>query len=81
MGEIIEQVQAKTERDRREHQQQATIAMRQAEITAMAVRGGQQLPNLWEAFPYWTAEEVKEMRVAKYKAMLMKNTAGVKGGE
>ncbi len=82
MGEIVEQVQAKTERDRRERQQQAVIAYRQAEITAMAVRGGQQLPDLWEAFPFWTGEEITDMRVAKYKARMERWAAsGKKGGE
>ncbi|MCD8333795.1 MAG: hypothetical protein LUC35_00255 [Clostridiales bacterium] len=82
IGEIVEQVQAKTERDRREHQQQAAIAYRQAELTAMAVRGGKQLPDLWEAFPFWTDEETKNMLVAKYKARMERWAAsGKKGGE
>ncbi|MCD7803088.1 MAG: hypothetical protein LUH09_09380 [Clostridiales bacterium] len=82
-GEIIEQVQAYSERRRREGQQSSIVAAKQAEYTGLMFSGkGKQLPEIYELFPFWTEEEQKECKVQKYRHIMERWAAsGGKGGE
>lgn len=62
------------ERERRQGKLLAIAAVRQAELTARAVGGGR-LPEVWEAFPFWTEEEVRELRIQKYRAIMERHAA------
>jgi hypothetical protein len=79
-GEIVQVISAQRERLRRESQNQAVIAYRQAGLIAKAVLEGK-LPELWEAFPFWNEKEVKEMRLEKYRHIMEKYAERRRGKE
>lgn len=83
MGELIQQVQAASERARREHQASAILAARQAAYTGYVFSGsGKQLPEVYEYFPFWTEEEIKALKVEKYRNIMNRWAhSGGKGGE
>lgn len=62
------------ERERRQGKLLALAAVRQAELTARAFGGGK-LPEVWEAFPFWKEEEVRSLRLAKYRAIMERHAA------
>lgn len=70
------------ERQRRAHQAESVIAARAAYYGALSLSGnGKPLPEVYDLFPFWTEEEVKECRIEKYRAILMRHAASGKGGE
>ncbi len=71
-GEVAQQVQAVSERDRREHQAQAALAAGQAMYTGYVLNGkkGQELPEFYELFPFWTEEEIRQIRIEKIKTTM-----------
>lgn len=76
LAEIIEQVRAYNDRRRRECQQLARIAYGESGMIAVRFGGkGQQIPEIWEVFPFWTDEEVREFRVEKYRRIMEKYAA------
>lgn len=66
------------ERERRQGKLLAVAAMRQAELTARALGGGR-LPEVWEAFPFWTEEEIQGMRLQKYRHIMERYAASGAG--
>lgn len=54
---------------RRRNQAEALIAWVQAGLTARAVLEGS-LGEVYECFPFWTDEEVRELKVEKVRRML-----------
>lgn len=76
LAEIIEQVRAYNDRRRRECQQLAQIAYAESGVVAARFGGkGQMIPEIWEAFPFWTDEEVRSLRVEKYRRIMDKYVA------
>lgn len=71
-------VEAVQERQRRQAQTQAIIAWGQAGILCRHLAGERQLP-LYEVFPFWTTDEVNEMKVAEYRRRMERMAA--KGGK
>lgn len=67
------------ERLRQEGKAAALVAMRQAELTALAL-GGKKLPEVYEAFPFWTEEEVRERKVEKYRRVMERYAAASAAG-
>lgn len=66
-GELIQIVNAKNERDRRNNQTSALIAKRQAELVTMYVAGKGSDLKLYDIFPFWTNEEKQTMLVEEIK--------------
>lgn len=62
-------LQGRQEAERQRCQRAALIAWEQAALTARAVLEGS-LGEVYECFPFWTDEEVRALRVEKYRAML-----------
>lgn len=76
LAEIIEQVRAYSDRRRRECQQLARIAYAESGMIAVRFSGkGKQIPEIWEVFPFWTDEEVQELKVEKYRRIMEKYAA------
>lgn len=63
------------ERQRREHQALAVIEHTHALMVGQVFSPGSHVPPVYEAFPFWTEEEIKEMKVAKYKAIMQRHAA------
>lgn len=63
------------ERERRWFQQEALVAWGQMTLHGCQLSGDKQ-PALYEVFPFWTTEEVNEMKLAKYRRMMERQTAG-----
>lgn len=78
MGEICEQVLGYRERQRREHQVLAVIAVNEACYFGHVIAGEGKLPEIYEAFPFWTEEEIKEAKLEKYRRIMERYAA--KGG-
>ena len=66
-GELIQIVDAKNERNRRNNQDLSIIAMKQAYLTALYATGKGFDLKIYDIFPYWTKEEKREMLVAEWK--------------
>lgn len=75
IGEIRAQVLAYHERKRREEKTRAHIATGEAVMIGYQFSNGKAAPDLWEVFPFWTEEEVKEARLEKYRRIMEKYTA------
>lgn len=73
-GELLAAVQGMQERERRQGQQDAVIAMQQAALTALALCG-KKLPEPYEAFPFWTEEEAREQKLEKYRRIMERYAA------
>lgn len=72
---------AQTEGYRQRLKTQSAIAYREALLTGATFAGGAKaLPEVYEVFPYWTAEEIREMKLSKYKALMMRYAARGGGG-
>lgn len=65
------------ERERRWFQQEALVAWGQMVLHGCQL-SGETLPALYEVFPFWTTDEVNEMKLAKYRNMMERQVA--KGG-
>lgn len=68
-GEIMAQVRANEERRRRGGQFFASVAAGEAVMVASQFSKGTN-PEIWEVFPFWTDEEVRELKVAKYRRIM-----------
>ncbi|MCD8376740.1 MAG: hypothetical protein LUD69_07330 [Oscillospiraceae bacterium] len=65
------------ERRRQTLQDLARTAYNQAFLTGQILDGKK--AELWEAFPgVWTDDEVKEMRLARYKLIMQRHAGGEK---
>ena len=69
--------EADQERQRRLLQNQALIAWGQAAVLCRHLAGEKQLP-IYEVFPFWTTDEVNEMRLNEYRRRMERMAA--KGG-
>lgn len=74
-GELISLVNAYRERQRRENQDKAVIAMRQARIITAYIAGKGSDLKVYDVFPYFTDEEKKEMLLAEYKTKMFRIAA------
>lgn len=74
-GELISVVKAFHERKRRENQDKALIAMRQAQLMTAYIAGKGSDYKVYDIFPYFTNEEKEEMLLAEYKAKMFKIAA------
>ena len=68
------QVRAEGERQRREGQFLASVASGGAVMVASQFDKNAS-PEIWEVFPFWTDEEVRELKVAKYRRIMDKYVA------
>ncbi len=66
LGALLGVVEADQERQRRLLQNQALIAWGQAAVLCRHLAGEKQLP-IYEVFPFWTTDEVNEMRLNEYR--------------
>lgn len=73
-GEIVDTVLARREARRRQAQDQSVIAYQQAGLIARAVLEGK-LPELYESFPFWTEEEVREMKLEHWRSVMERYAA------
>ena len=82
-GELLDVVEAYSERTRREAQTQAIIAFRQTWLHNNWLAGKNTDIDIMEVFPFWTEDEKKEAMIEKYKTIMYKPAARkvVKGGE
>lgn len=74
-GELISVVNAYRERQRRENQDKAVIAMRQAQLITAYIAGKGSDLKVYDIFPYFTNEEKKDMLLAEYKAKMLRIAA------
>lgn len=73
---MVRHIRANRERHRRELQERSALAYSQACFTGRVFAGGgKPLPEVWEAFPFWTEEETRELQVEKYKAIMRQYVA------
>lgn len=79
-GELQERMERAELRQRRWLQQLSLIAYRHAVLVAQ-VLSGQSLPSVEEAFPFWTEEELKELRLSRYRSMMERLAAQKQGKE
>lgn len=70
-------VEAHQERQRRLLQNLAVIAWGQAGLICRQL-AGEKPPALYELFPFWTADEVNEMKLREYRSRMERLAA--KGG-
>ncbi len=77
-GEVLSVIEADRERQRRQMKDLSVIAYTQAGLTAQALTGGK-IPELYELFPFWTEEEVQEMKVEKIRRVMERYAANGKG--
>lgn len=75
VGEIMEQISANHERRRREGQLLAQVAVGQLRMSAARFSNGAN-PEIWEAFPFWTEEEIARYKVEKYKRLMWRHVGG-----
>lgn len=68
-GELLAAVNGWYERQRQQAKQDAVIAMQQVGLIALALCG-KHLPEVYEAFPFWSEEEVREAKLAKYRRIM-----------
>lgn len=73
-GEAALVITARQEGQRRQAQRLAIISWEQAGLTAQAALAGR-LPEVYEVFPFWTEEELREIRLEKYRT-IMERMAG-----
>lgn len=78
-AEAAETVRAFREGERRRMQQLSMIAWAQAALTARAL-AGETLPEVYETFPFWEEDEIREAQVAHYRAVMERYAAQGKGG-
>lgn len=74
-GELLDWVDSARERERRWFQQEALVAWGQMVLHGCQLSGDKP-PALYEVFPFWTTDEVNEMKVAQYRRMMERQVAG-----
>lgn len=74
VGELLCAIRGWRERERERCQHNAAIARTHALLINCAISGGR-FPEVWEAFPYWTEEEVKAAQVQKYRRIMQQHAA------
>lgn len=79
-GELQERMERAELRQRRWLQQLSLIAYRHSMLVALAL-SGQSLPAVEEAFPFWSEEELKELRLSRYRKMMERLAAQKQGKE
>lgn len=79
-GELQERMEKAELRQRRWLQQLSLIAYRHAVLVAQAL-SGQSLPAVEEAFPFWSEEELKQLRLSRYRSMMERLAAQNRGKE
>lgn len=83
IGEVRAQVIASIERKRRENRDLAVIATGESIMIASRFGGKEStIPEIWDVFPFWSDDEIREAKLAKYKALMNKYVAagGVRSG-
>lgn len=73
-GEVTEVILARREGQRRQAQERSFIAYQQAGLIARAVTEGK-MPEIYEVFPFWKEEEIREMKVERYRAIMERYAA------
>lgn len=73
-GEVAETILSRREGERRRAQRQSVIAYQQAGLIAQALAAGR-LPEIYEVFPYWEEEEIREMKLEKYRRIMERYAA------
>lgn len=73
-GELLAAVNGQRERERQRGQQTAVIAFRHAVLVNRAFAGGS-LPEVWEAFPFWTEDEMRAAKTEKYRHIMERHAA------
>jgi hypothetical protein len=71
-GEVNAVIEAVRERRRREHKNRAVIAYNQAMVIGSLFAEGVTAPEIYDAFPFWTEAEIKQMQLEKYKALMQR---------
>lgn len=80
-GEAVETILARQEGHRRRMQDEAVVAYQQAGLIARAVVEGK-MPEIYEVFPFWTEEEVRQMKLEHWKRVMERYAAQpVNGGK
>lgn len=77
-GELIEIVNAYNERTRRQNKTLSVIAMNHARLLTTYVAGKGGDLEVQDVFPFWTADEKKELMLQKYMNIMREQVA--KGG-
>ncbi len=67
-------VDSARERERHWFQQEALIAWGQAVLHGHQLSGST-MPPLYQVFPFWTTDEVNEMKLTKYRNMMERQAA------
>lgn len=76
LGELIMQVKAERERQRREYQAMSVIAAGQARYQGAVFSGSKKtLPPLYEIFPFWTEEEVTAAKIKQIRCTMERHAA------
>ncbi len=78
-GELADRLEGMREREERHMQLEAMIAYQQVGLIAGAL-AGERAPDLYEAFPLWSEEEIRQMKLEKYRR-IMARYAAAKGGK
>lgn len=73
-GELAETLELGAERERRFLQALALVAYRHAALTARAL-AGRALPEVGEAFPFWTEEELRQARLEHCRQVMERHAA------
>ena len=71
-GELINAVEGYQERQRQERQAQAQLLYGHAIMINRSFAGSKEEMNLWDFFPVFTDDEIREMRVAQVKRKMQK---------
>ncbi|MGM9538080.1 MAG: hypothetical protein ACI3VN_07100 [Candidatus Onthomonas sp.] len=74
-GELLEWLEGREEERRQQLQALSIIAWRAARLTAGFLAGEPPEP-VYELFPFWTEEEQKSLRLARYRRMMEGLAAG-----
>lgn len=77
-GELIEIVNAHNEKIRRQNKTLSVIAMNHARLLTAYVAGKGGDLEVQDVFPFWTADEKKELMLQKYMNIMREQVA--KGG-
>lgn len=73
---------AQAEGHRRHLQALAAMAYRETLLSGAVFNPKmKRLPEVYEAFPFWTEDEIKDMKLQKYRAIMMRHVARGGGGK
>lgn len=79
-GELRSRLEGLRERERQQMQCQAVIAYQQVGLLA-EVFGGGKIREVYEIFPFWEEEEIRELKVEKYRQIMERYACAGKGGD